>query len=44
MKPFTEIGENRMDGSTVLEWVEVAFGEEPRVLFQIFIFRCIFDI
>lgn len=33
-----------MDGSTVLEWVEVAFGEETRALFQIFIFRCIFDI
>lgn len=35
MKPFTEIGKNRMDGSTVLEWVGVAFGEESRVLFQI---------
>lgn len=35
MKPFTEIGKNRMDGGTVLERVGVAFGEESRVLFQI---------
>lgn len=35
MKPFTETRKNRMDGSTVLEWVGVAFGEKSRVLFQI---------
>lgn len=35
VKPFTETRKNRMDGSTVLEWVGVAFGEKSRVLFQI---------